>query len=71
MVSKYKSRPLNILALETDCHTQQAVSQESPKGPMFIEGLFSSSKIIQPLFRMTQVMYGIFIILLCQKYFAD
>lgn len=40
LVSKYKSRPFNILGLEIDYHTQQAVSQESAKGPMFIEGFF-------------------------------
>lgn len=44
MVYKYKSRPFNILALETDCHTQQAVSQESAKGPMLIEGFFHQAK---------------------------
>lgn len=60
MVSKYKSRPFNILGLEIDYHTQQAVSQESAKGPMFIKGFFHQAKLIKPLFRMTQVMYGIF-----------
>lgn len=71
MVSKYKSRPFNILGLEIDYHTQQAVSQESAKGPMFIEGFFYQAKSSNLYFEWLRSCAVFFIILLCQKYFAD
>lgn len=71
LVSKYKSRPFNILGLEIDYHTQQAVSQESAKGPMFIEGFYHQAKSPNLYFEWLRSCTVFFIILLCQKYFAD
>lgn len=71
MVYKYKSRPFNILGLEIDYHTQQAVSQESAKGPMFIEGFFYQAQSSNLYFEWLRSCTVFFIILLCQKYFAD